>query len=389
MPHQRRCLKISTVHPFSALNAFFGGKLYRTLHFVRTVTTGFLATTSLGNVAILAAFPQPHLFSGICLGSLYNQNSRIGSLYKQNSRIGSIYEQNSRCNSNICKTITLITQDKKQPFCLRVYVYLLYHLTKLLNAISLFQKLSQLQVLGLYKGMASPMVGVAFVNSILFGVQRNVMRVLEPGLKSEIIAGSFAGAVQSIICCPVELAKLRVQIEGQGEKHQKFIPRKLRGRNQERYHGSIDCFFKIYKKHGLAGCYRGMTLTVMREVPSFAIYFGMFEICCQLFSPTGGHVDSLGAASLLLAGGMSGTASWVFTYPIDVIKSRYQADSTGLYNSMLDCTKKTYQAGGLRAFSQGLNATILRAFPMNAATFATVVMTLRLMKKEDQQVEYL
>ena len=233
--------------------------------------------------------------------------------------------------------------------------------------------------------MASPMAGVSFINAIIFGVQANAMRVLEPGLKSEIIAGSLAGAAQSIICCPLELAKLRVQIQGQCQKHQKVIFRNVKSRRSQR--GSIDCLLNIYKSHGVMGCYRGMTITMMREIPSFAIYFGTFEIFCQYL--TRGRRDSISPLPLLLAGGMSGTASWVFTYPIDVIKSRYQADSTGLYNSILDCTKKTYQAGGLKAFSQGLNATILRAFPMNAATFATVVMTLRLMKKEDQQVEYL
>ena len=234
------------------------------------------------------------------------------------------------------------------------------------------------------------MAGLAFVNSILFGVQRNVTKVLEPGLKGEVIAGSIAGAVQSVIICPVELAKLRVQIEGQGIKHQRIFPFKgAKASKQERHHGSIECLYDIYKKHGLVGCYRGMTITVIREIPSFAIYFGIFEACCQLFSTDGGHVDSLGATSLLIAGGLSGTASWVFTYPIDVIKSRYQADSKGIYGGIIDCARKSYQAGGWRSFTQGLTATIIRAFPMNAATFASVVMTLRLMKKVEQQMDYI
>ena len=216
--------------------------------------------------------------------------------------------------------------------------------------------------------MASPIAGVSFINAVIFGTQANVMRFLDPGLRSEVIAGGITGLVQSVICCPVELAKLRIQVDDQG---------KMTAGQQSGRHGSIQCLTDIYKKRGLAGCYRGMAITMMRETPSFAIYFGTFEYLCQRLTPPSGHRDSIGPMALLFAGGVSGSASWFFTYPIDVIKSRYQADSTGMYRSLWDCTKKTYQAGGLAAFSRGLSATLLRAFPSNAATFATVVMTHR------------
>ena len=232
---------------------------------------------------------------------------------------------------------------------------------------------------GLYKGMLSPMAGVGLINAIIFGVQGNVLRILEPGLASQCLAGGIAGAVQSVVCCPMELAKTRVQVQNSGVL-----------KSHEKYHGSIDCFKKIYQQSGIKGCYRGMTLTLMREFPSFAIYFGTFELYCAALTPEGSDVDCIGPLGLLLAGGMSGISSWVFTYPIDVIKSRFQVDGDGKdrkYHSIVDCVRKTYRNGGLHAFSQGLTATVLRAFPTNAATFATVTITLRLARNREKQLE--
>lgn len=240
------------------------------------------------------------------------------------------------------------------------------------------QIIKQETVFGLYKGMLSPMAGVGLINAIIFGVQGNVLRILEPGLSSHCIAGGIAGAVQSIVCCPLELAKTRVQVQ------------QSRLKAHEKYHGSLDCLQKIFRQGGLRGFYKGMTITVIREIPSFAIYFGTFEVLCAAMTPHGSSVDCVGPLGLLLAGGISGIASWVFMYPIDVIKSRIQADGDGKdqrYHSLVDCIKKTYRTGGLRAFSQGMTATVLRAFPTNAATFATVTITLRLARNREKQLE--
>ena len=236
-----------------------------------------------------------------------------------------------------------------------------------------------LQARGLYKGMLSPMAGVGIINAIIFGVQAHALRLLEPSLSSHCIAGSIAGAVQSIVCCPMELAKTRVQVQTSA------------GKRELRYSGSIDCLRKTFHKNGIAGCYRGMTLTLIRETPSFAIYFGTFEVFCNLLTPKGQNIDCIGPLSLLLAGGMSGISSWVLTYPIDVIKSRFQADKDGKerkYHSIADCVRKTYRTGGLAVFTGGLTATILRAFPTNAATLATVTLTLRLARGKEHQLDF-
>ncbi|XP_071488931.1 mitochondrial basic amino acids transporter-like [Diadema setosum] len=222
-------------------------------------------------------------------------------------------------------------------------------------------------VFGLFKGMASPLLGLTFINTIVFGVQGNIMRRFEePTLFSHFLAGATAGAVQSTIAGPMELAKTRVQVQRKGTA---------------RYHGSLDAIYKIYKSEGLRGCYRGFALTAMRDTPGFAVYFMAYEFYCSHLAnlhPQG----QIGVLGLLTAGGLSGMTSWVMAYNLDVMKTRIQADGMegkNKYNGIIDVFRKSYRAEGISVMTKGLGATLLRAFPVNAATFTGATLTLQLL----------
>ena len=51
---------------------------------------------------------------------------------------------------------------------------------------------------GLYKGMSSPLVGVAGINAITFGAYGNVLRMLsdQESISSITLAGASAGLIQ-------------------------------------------------------------------------------------------------------------------------------------------------------------------------------------------------
>lgn len=228
-------------------------------------------------------------------------------------------------------------------------------------------------VRGLYKGVTSPLAGVSLVNALVFGVYGNVQRRLDaaspgssPSLASHALAGGAAGAVQSVACAPVELAKTRLQLQTDA------------GPDAARYKGPVDCLRQVWRSEGVRGVFRGFWPTLAREVPAFTVYFASYEWMTRGDAP-------VPTWRLLLAGGSAGTLSWVLTYPVDVVKSRVQADGLGRYRGALHCLRSSLAAEGPAFLFRGLSSTILRAFPTNAATFAAVAWTLRLLQEQQLQ----
>lgn len=228
---------------------------------------------------------------------------------------------------------------------------------------------------GLFKGLASPIAGQALINGIVFGVYGEAYRRLHPLPGSVFWAGCCAGFVQCFVCSPMELAKIRMQMQGEGVDYKKLV---AHDRKSLRYTGSFDCLGKIFKTEGIRGINKGLTLTFIREIPSFGLYFASYEKLCRIMSPKFQERGEAGALTVLTAGGIAGTLSWVCNYPVDVVKSRIQADISGKYSGMIDCIIKSYQAEGWRVFSQGVSTTVVRAFPTNAVTFGTVALFSRL-----------
>lgn len=237
----------------------------------------------------------------------------------------------------------------------------------------------QESVFGLFKGMASPMVSLTFINALVFGVQANVMRLFDkPTLFSHWASGATAGAVQSVIAGPMELAKIRMQMEGIGEME------KCKYKN---YTGSISALQKIYKTEGTRGLYRGFTVTLLRDSPAFGVYFVTYEAMCRQFAKLNKY-GYVGIGQLLVAGGVGGMSSWCSTYAFDVIKTRLQADGVNgvsKYSGILDAFKVSFREEGFRVFYKGLGVTLLRAFPVNATTFTVVAVSLRVLNTDEDQ----
>lgn len=207
------------------------------------------------------------------------------------------------------------------------------------------------------------MGGVAFINAILFGLYGNIQRSVaknEDDLRSHIAAGAIAGFAQSFISGPMEMAKIRLQV-------QKNLV----------YKSAIDCLIKSAKCGGVREVYRGITLTVMREIPGFSAYFFTYEALMKYGSSS--------TLEMLFAGGMAGVVSWLITYPIDVVKTRIQSDGIKgdpiKYKGTIHCIKCGLAEEGYRFLFRGLNSTLIRAFPTNAVTFTVVTWIFKLSEK--------
>jgi solute carrier family 25 carnitine/acylcarnitine transporter 20/29 len=223
-------------------------------------------------------------------------------------------------------------------------------------------------ITGLYKGMATPVMGVGFLSAICFGVYGNALRWLEtkrgqPRSKFEyytdvFIAGSISGTIVCFIACPSENIKIRLQLQEDAAK-------KL-------YNGPFDCTRKIYKAEGMRGIFRGMAPTLLRDAgPGYGSYFLFYEMLKDWWGTS--------PVALLTAGGLAGVCSWFSSYPFDVVKTRIQSVPTypqpgwDRYKGFWDCTKKCYREEGVKVFFRGLNSCLWRSFPVNGKQFQFMI----------------
>jgi len=198
-------------------------------------------------------------------------------------------------------------------------------------------------------------------------------------VQKSFICGSFAGAVQAIVVCPMEHVKCRLQIQNSPNYKEKMT-----------FRGPFDALHKIVSGHGVQGLYRGFAVTAWREIPAFGLYFAAYDCIkdsvSNVLSSRGGLLggkndDSnlhLWAASSL-GGGLSGALTWAIIYPFDVIKTRIQTsplDTPIEERRMSFVFRHIVQENGWRFFFRGLGVTLLRAFPVNAIIFPVYEVTI-------------
>lgn len=84
---------------------------------------------------------------------------------------------------------------------------------------------------------------------------------------------------------------------------------------------------------------------------------------------------------MLVSGGLAGSLSWLCCYPLDVVKSRLQAQGAGgappQYHGIMDCIRTSARQEGNKVFWRGLGPSLARAFLVNGAIFSAYELSLR------------
>ncbi|KAI9495161.1 mitochondrial carrier domain-containing protein [Zychaea mexicana] len=222
-------------------------------------------------------------------------------------------------------------------------------------------------VLGLYRGMATPLASITPIFAVSFfsydlgkkmalAARRDGDSSRPMTLAETTFAGAFSAVPTTLVMAPSERIKVLMQIQGQG--------------GEQKYKGPMDAVRQLYKEGGIRSIFRGTGATLLRDSPGSAAYFVAYELIKKSMTPKDGGDLQFGA--VLFAGGMAGVAMWSIAIPPDVIKSRIQSAPAGTYTGMMDCLQKTVKADGASALFRGLGPAMLRAFPANAATFLGV-----------------
>ncbi|XP_059506628.1 solute carrier family 25 member 48 isoform X4 [Stegostoma tigrinum] len=241
-------------------------------------------------------------------------------------------------------------------------------------------------VAGFFKGLSFPLASIAVYNSVALGVYGNAQRFIcryrygddlrqSPALSDVAAASAVVALVTVGIGAPVDLVKIRLQMQTQPVRPAKLnlvgasAMHSLALNDQPLYRGPVHCISRILRTEGIVGLYRGVGAMYLRDVPGYCLYFVPYMLLCDWMTPEGSKAPNL--FCVWLAGGVAGTISWGTATPMDVVKSRLQADgvSETKYKGIVHCIQQSYRKEGLNVFFKGATVNAIRGFPMSAAMF--------------------
>jgi solute carrier family 25 carnitine/acylcarnitine transporter 20/29 len=218
---------------------------------------------------------------------------------------------------------------------------------------------------GLYRGVASPLVGMGIFNAVQFAIFGAAKDYATDGGRTVTLnriaaAAGFTGIFVAFVEGPQDLFKCQMQSAGGGGRA---------------YASTADCVRTIVRERGLAGTLQGIAPTVLRNVIGVTAYFYAYEAVRLALARRGARrVEDLSPLEVMFAGGCGGVGYWVLCYPVDIVKSAVQCDAIDparrKYASARDAAAKLWAEGGARRFAAGLAPALARSFPANAVGFA-------------------
>ncbi|GLI74023.1 hypothetical protein PoHVEF18_002256 [Penicillium ochrochloron] len=178
---------------------------------------------------------------------------------------------------------------------------------------------------------------------------------------SQFLSGGIGGMVAQCFVYPLDTLKFRMQcstVEG-GLRGNKLI---------------IATAKKVLNANGLLGFFRGLPLGLIGMFPYAAIDLTTFEYLKRALVSRQAclehcHEDDVTLNNFLTGtiGAISGGFSASVVYPLNVMRTRMQAQGTVLhpttYSSITDVARKTLQAEGPRGFYKGLTPNLLKVAP--------------------------
>ncbi|KAK3307915.1 mitochondrial carrier domain-containing protein [Chaetomium strumarium] len=187
------------------------------------------------------------------------------------------------------------------------------------------------------------------------------------------LSGAIGGFMSGIVTCPLDVIKTKLQAQGGFTAEGTQRPRV--------YKGLFGTANVIWRDEGLRGMYRGLGPIIMGYLPTWAVWFTVYNRSKLLLGEYHHNSFVVNFWSSIIAG----ASSTVVTNPIWVIKTRLMSQSTSHdrtklslfpkgsntptsrptlhqpwhYKSTWDAARKMYTTEGLLSFYSGLTPALL------------------------------
>ena len=186
------------------------------------------------------------------------------------------------------------------------------------------------------------------------------------GAFTRAIAGAFAGGVSRVTVAPLDVVKIRmqVQVEPVGGVSGKG------GATAGKYRGIVQCATTILKEEGARGLWAGTVPALFLWVPYTAIQFAALGEFRKVVER--GGLDPSSAPVAFVGGAVAGASATVCTYPFDVMRTVLAAQGhPRVYDSVFSAARGIIKDKGPLGLYAGCGVTLIEIMPASAIQFGT------------------
>jgi len=170
---------------------------------------------------------------------------------------------------------------------------------------------------------------------------------------------------------PLDIVRTRLSIQSAS-----FM--KLQREAGKKLPGMWETLVQMYKTEGgFLALYRGIVPTVAGVAPYVGLNFMIYESVRHYMTPEG--QANPGSIGKLCAGAISGAVAQTCTYPLDVLRRRFQINTmTGMgyrYKGIFDAIRVIVSQEGVRGLYKGITPNLLKVAPSMASSWLSFEMT--------------
>lgn len=192
-------------------------------------------------------------------------------------------------------------------------------------------------------------------------------------------AGAVSGAVTRFFCQPLDVIKIRFQLQVEPLNHL------CRG---SKYWSVSQAACCIVKEEGVLALWKGHIPGQVLSIVYGFVQFISFEVLTQQTWYLLPHLqhDVYRPMVHFVCGGIAGPLATVFSFPSDVVRTRLVAQGEPkVYKNIVHACTAIYTHEGPRSFFKGLSPTLVQIAPHTGAQFACYNILTTIWKKTVQQ----
>ncbi|EHK17538.1 uncharacterized protein TRIVIDRAFT_214109 [Trichoderma virens Gv29-8] len=181
-----------------------------------------------------------------------------------------------------------------------------------------------------------------------------------------VSAGAIAGLVSRFIVAPLDVVKIRLQLQPYSLSDP-LAPL----REAPAYRGTVDTIKHILRHEGVTGLWKGNVPAELMYVCYSAVQFTTYR-STTVFLQNALPTRMPDSAETFVAGAVSGAAATGVTYPLDLLRTRFAAQGRHrVYSSLRGALWDIYRDEGLKGFFRGLGPALGQIIPFMGIFFAS------------------